>query len=359
MKLLEFCRSLFRPASTPTPANHARDDATVAVAEPPAAEPPAAEGPAPDANGLSEPLAEPSWWIPRGEPVRALPDMARLARTVDAALYDHCARLLDSADIELPRLPRIAQQLVFYISSPDADLRKAADIAERDPSLVAQFLRVANSAAYRGATEIRRLDQAFSRMGQRAIQAAVLSGLLKQTLISTGGSQMTLGEELWRRSVAAGVIVQELSREEGDPVEDGFFIGLLHDIGMLAVLKLVHDFQCTHGRKVPRVHFEALAAQWHEHLGLRLAEAWCLPDPLPQLIGHHHRTPSGDDPLRRPRLFLAIAEVTCALLEYAPYVPYDFFALECVQAAGLVDDEATRQKLARWPALIKHRLSWE
>ncbi len=154
-----------------------------------------------------------------------------------------------------------------------------------------------------------------------------------------------MGEEIWQRSLVAASMLREFSKRFGLPSDEGFLAGLLHDIGMLAVLKVVHEYRQFHGRPVSRAVFEHVAAEWHEHIGLRLSEAGNLPSPLPELIGNHHRPPGEDDPLRVQRLLLQVSDVACAMLGYAPYVPYDFFNLDCVRRLGLKDDATTRALL--------------
>ncbi|MGD8451715.1 MAG: HDOD domain-containing protein [Phycisphaerae bacterium] len=341
MRLFSLLRGVFgrsgRDVDTDAPESLPSPPPTVAVA----VEPDVPDGP-------------PGWWVPRGPPVLAPPTPAgvRVART----LYDRCARAVDDPTLELPQLPHVGQQLLAMLHAEDVSFPEAAELAGQDPALAADLLRVVNSVAYRGINEIRRLDLALARLGRRAAHSLVLTASVKRIAIRLGGAHRTLGEQLWRRSVASAVVAGVLGTQRNVPEEEAFLIGLLHDIGLLAVLKIVHDFQQSEGRPVSRAAFDALGARWHEHLGLRLADAWNLPDPLPELLGNHHHLPGDADPLAGQRLLLQVTDVVCSLLEYAPYVPYDFFNLDCVQRFGLTDTRATRALLTDLPEQIAGRL---
>jgi len=344
MGLMALIRGLLGRPASPAGDEGTAVGTTVAVADP---------GPASTPTWVPD---RPPWWVPRGEPLLTppaaggddqLPTPELLARFEEAAA---------DPDRELPQLPQVAQQLLVLLRGEDADLRQAADIAARDPALAADVLRLVNSVAYRGVDEIRRLDLALARLGRRAARALVLTSSMKAVAIRTGGARYSLGEELWQCSVASGVVAGSLSGRHGLPEDDAFLVGLLHDIGMLAVLKIVHGHQVTNGEKVPRPVFDALCQQWHETLGRRMATAWNLPDPLPEVIGDHHRDPFEADRCRDYRLLVRLADVVCAMLEYAPYVPYDFFNLPCVRRLGLEDAEDARALLEEWPMLIAEHL---
>jgi HD-like signal output (HDOD) protein len=241
---------------------------------------------------------------------------------------------------------------MLQLRSENVNFRTLAELIGKDPGLSAEVLRYANSAFYAGMNEIKRLDLAFARLGHRALRARVMAVSFKGLSIRTGGPERSRGEELWRRSLACGVILAEMAPRYGLSRDDAFLVGLLHDVGCLAVLRVVHEYQTQMGQRVPAVVFHALCQQWHEKLGANLSEAWNLPDPLPALIGSHHVDAGPEDPLEYYRLLIAFAEVVCAMTGYSPHVPYDFFNTPCVKRLGLQDDGATRAFLAALPEKI-------
>lgn len=301
------------------------------------------------------PPPAPGWWVPRGDPVNAVAAMGIAGMPVDTDLYDMLRSTLTDPQLELPRIPQVANRALMMLRDTSTDFHELASTIETDQSLTAAVLRTANSTAYRGYHEITNLEQAFLRIGQRALRGMILGFSVKHLAIRTGGPQRTIGEELWRRSTASAVICAYFGVPRGLPADELTLVGLLHDIGMLAVSRVMNDFQMRTGRKLPRAIFDQMSQEWHEHLGLRLADEWNLPSPLPELIGNHHREPDASDPLAIHRWLIMLSDVICSMLELAPYIPYDFFNLACVRALGIEDDEPTRLRLLRLPDQIRAR----
>lgn len=314
------------------PGDDARDDAIEAAAE------------------------EAPWWAPEGVRTIVDPRMYRSVPPAEQQTYAALTAVVESPTLELPRLPQVAQRALMMLREESVNYQKLSEVVQRDPALSAEVLRTANSALYRGVRDILQLDHAFSRLGTRAIRTIILTANMKQLAIRTGGAAKSLGEELWQRSVASGIVLGRLAERFNLPEDELFLVGLLHDIGMFALLRTVHEYERTSGTEVSRATFDMLCDQWHEPIGRRLATEWNLPDPLPELVGQHHVEPAADDPLRLQRLLIGVSDAVCALLNYSPYVAYDFFALPGVQAAGFTDDAETLEMLADLPEYVAERM---
>ncbi|MFO0837438.1 MAG: HDOD domain-containing protein [Phycisphaerae bacterium] len=300
----------------------------------------------------------PVWWIPIGAPVYEQPDYRSQVSGADVALHEHLSQILDNPDVELPQIPAIAQRALVLTRNDDVDYRQLSAVVEQDPVLTAEFLRVANSVAFRGTSEVRRLDLVFARLGSRRLRSLLLAATLKGEAIRTGPGPRSLGQELWRRSVASSVVASSLCSYASLNEEEAFLLGLLHDIGLIAVLKVVSDYQRRTSRKVARAVFDSIAQEWHEHLGLRLADMWNLPDPLPQVIASHHREPSPGDALEKSRLLVMVCDAAVTLMGFAPpYVPYDFLNLPCVRRLGLDSDSKALTRLRALPREIEQRMT--
>ncbi|MGE3182321.1 MAG: HDOD domain-containing protein [Phycisphaerae bacterium] len=302
-----------------------------------------------------EPQAVNAWWLPRGDAVITPTSATTRLRPVDSAIYSDLSRVLDDPNVELPQLPIVAQQVLAILQSEDADFAKAAAIAERDPVLTAEILRVVNSVSFRAVNEVQRLSQAFPRLGVRRLRAILVSATMKSLTIQTSDRGRSLGQELWQCASASGVIAMETAKRVKVPADEAYLAGLLHDIGMMVLLKVLFDYQNKTQKKITRNVFDALSERWHEHLGMRLADSWGLPDPLPELIGNHHRPPAEGDALAMHRLVLNFSDIACSMLGFRQYVPYDFFNLPCVMRLGFENNPQTREFLATLPDLIRER----
>lgn len=346
----QFWKRLIAPLLEPAEARSGQGDAVAVAVE---------SAPSGDAAPSENLSAAGCWWIPGSQSVSA-PDVSE---PVDSALADALERALESglsdARFELPKLPHVLQQALVMLRGENVDYAALAHLVAEDPTLAAQILRAANSAHYASQTKITALQPAFARLGVRAIRALILGASLQNFSIRVDGGQRSLGEELWRRSLAGGVIVEAAAEFCGVNAADAFLVGLLHNIGDFVVLMIARE-EC--GRlhvKTPRAIIESLALRWHERAGLRLAEAWQLPSPMPELIADHHRLPVGGDPLEKQRLLILFADVVRSLLSIVAFHPYDFFATPCVQRLGIGDTPKARAWLQSLPDLIQERIDGE
>lgn len=295
------------------------------------------------------------WFRPRGPRTLWSPRVTGASGLVDRDLYEHLSHILDDAQLELPRLPRVTQRAMQLVRDPDVCFASLAAVVRGDSALTIAVLRVANSPPYRGLSDPPTLESAFARLGLRTLASIVLTCSLHD-LMRTGNGEPTLADGLWQRSLASAVITTRFAHlcriDEGEAL----LLGLLHDVGSLAVCGLLGDYQKAHGRRVSRLLFDRLCVEWHERIGMRLAEQWELPGALRDVIAAHHGRPDDDDPLRRERLLVQVADCVCALLRYAPYVAYDFFELPCVCGLGLREERAVLDLLTPLPELIEERL---
>ena len=74
------------------------------------------------------------------------------------------------------------------------------------------------------------------------------------------------------------------------------------------------------------------------------------------MIGQHHAEPTEDDPLAAWRRLIQFADVTCEMMNYGTYVPYDLFALPCTRVLGLSRYRQVFEQLSRLPMKIEERL---
>jgi len=341
-----FTRLWHRPSLSPPAAG----GVVAAAALPPVAVPVADQPPEPEPPSLLDDAA--GWWVPVGTPVLAAPPPDAAAPGADPELLAMVEAELAADDLDLPLLPRVAQRALVLLQDEEVNYGELAGLIGSDPAIAADVLRVANSTAYARMFRITQLEVAFTRLGRNALRSRILGLTLKGMAIRTGGPVRTLGEELWQRSLAGAVVLGELSADCGLRAEEAFLVGLLRDIGDLAILPVLRRCCTRTGRPASRAVFEALTANWHEPLGARLAGLWHLPEPLPAVIGDHHRLPAADDELTTYRLLVQLADVICGLMSFGPYVPYDFFRLPCVQRLGISDTADAREWLSRLPATL-------
>lgn len=140
-----------------------------------------------------------------------------------------------------------------------------------------------------------------------------------------------------------------------DP-DDAFLAGLLHDIGNVLVLRIVSAEEAKMKVRVADDEFEHLCELAHQELGELLATAWKLPRNLSALIRDHHVRPDAADPLAVERQALLLTDMILALLEFAPYQPYDLLNADVASDLGLDADPRFTTLLAALPAELDETL---
>jgi putative nucleotidyltransferase with HDIG domain len=93
--------------------------------------------------------------------------------------------------------------------------------------------------------------------------------------------------EVWRQSQSAAQIARAIAPSLGMDPERAFLIGLLHDIGKVALLETVRREVRDKIEIRPCLLGRVFFLQ-HERAGQRIAAAWKLPEELASVAGGHH-----------------------------------------------------------------------
>lgn len=190
-------------------------------------------------------------------------------------------------DLALPQLPETAARVLSGCNSEECDARGLADIISRDPSLTAQVLRVANSAAYAPEEPIVSVQQAVSRLGVGALCGIAMTVVTQGQVFALPGHQQRL-VALWRHSALAAAWAREIARFRRRNVEGAFLAALLHDLGQPLVLEAVIAIEELTGMSLSEDLIEEWIEEFHPAVGERLLRAWGLPKWVSEAALHHH-----------------------------------------------------------------------
>ncbi len=195
---------------------------------------------------------------------------------------------------ELPTIPTVMSQVLLALDNPNLSAKNLASIIERDQTLTAKVLRVANSPFYGFARRISTIDLAVVILGTNTLKEIVMS-LLVQKFFSRLSKTMFDVKSFWNYSLFCGASARLLARKLGYKLAgEAFVAGLMHDLGILII---VENFRKQFGeiRKLQRVMGFSLAdaemavlRATHADIGQWLAERWNLPPRLCNAIKNHH-----------------------------------------------------------------------
>lgn len=204
---------------------------------------------------------------------------AVISRPGPATARTRVATALQDGTVDLPVLPRVAQEVLSAAQDPG---RGAADVArhiERDAALCATVLRAANSAIYGGSVEIVSARQAVARLGMVEVASLAMSAAVRSA-IGTQGPRQAQIRQWWRRSLATGLFAKEIARTRRHAVDSAFLCGLLGEVGVPVVLRLLEKYTASPDEVTE------IVAEFSVGAGLLLCDGWRLAAPVRATVAH-------------------------------------------------------------------------
>jgi HD-like signal output (HDOD) protein len=190
--------------------------------------------------------------------------------------WDAIFQEIDSGELELPLMPRNAQEVICLANDQNADLADLAAVIQRDQDLAGQVLRFANSATFDSGQTVSSLQQAASRLGVEFIANAALAITLKSDFFRIPELE-TVATDIWKHALASAFYGREIACVKRCNVECQYLCGLLHTIGKPVGLKLLSSMKKRGQITLPTDDLVRLSEAAHSQIGTRLAQNWGLP----------------------------------------------------------------------------------
>ena len=301
-------------------------------------------------------VPEDAWWRTNGNSILEPPRFV-LTDAADLSLFKEVQTFIEDPDIDLPHLPHIPQRILTLLRQPNINYPGIGKVLAQDQTLAARVLRLANSAAYAGAQDVTNLEVALSRLGMKSIQSLMLKESIKAITIKKTAEGRSRAEVLWTRSVASGVIMENLSYCCRLKPDEAFIAGLLHDIGEMVLLRILHDYQRITKQKLPGPVIDYIAQECHEKLGGVLAQHWNLPEAIKPLLEHHHGEIDDYDPHKVPKCLLQITDMLCSLMGYGEKLPFDVLHTEPARMIGFGAEKSHIDALQFLPDLVSAEMN--
>lgn len=145
-------------------------------------------------------------------------------------------------DIELPVLSRVVHEIQEVMNNPATTVDQLATIIERDAVISVRLIAVANSVVYRGTDKVLTVRDAIPRVGVKETHSIVTTISCKSIYETSDRRFKKIMEKLWLHSLASGYCARTLSRAlKLGEIEKFYFMGLVHDIGKVLLLKAFSD----------------------------------------------------------------------------------------------------------------------
>lgn len=190
----------------------------------------------------------------------------------------HVKTELESNRLVLPTLPDVALKVRDAVSKGDASAQELAEIIAMDPAISARLIQVVNSPLYRGTNEIKNIQMAVTRLGNKTIRTLITSLVMQQMFKPTSALLEQYFRSIWEQGVNVSAISRALAAFVPHlNADEAMLAGLIHQIGKLPILALVENI--PEFRDSPS-RLEKLLEKAHPHVGKIIMDTWNFPQDL-------------------------------------------------------------------------------
>jgi len=218
-----------------------------------------------------------------------LDDEAKLTVVLEGADEDlmwRIERRIENGRFQLPQLPSTSMAAIELTNQPTTEITELSELISADPLLCSELLKTANSVLYAAHVPAETLHEAIMRVGMRRLRSLIFSVSMRGVILRGHGLN-EYAEEVWRQALSVGAIARAIAREVRVEPEKAFMLGLLQDIGKVALLTMLREEVSDRGGVNPAI-VGRLFHGFHERAGAAMGKAWRLPAELTSIAGCHH-----------------------------------------------------------------------
>jgi HD-like signal output (HDOD) protein len=158
-------------------------------------------------------------------------------------LYCDIYRALVHDALVLPSLPEVAIRIREIVEREDVSAKQVSKVIQTDSGISAKLVKAANSALYAGATPVDSLSQALVRLGTKTTSELVLCFAIRELFQTQSRVLRDRMQSLWRHSAQVAALSYVLAQKmSGFDPERALLMGLLHDIGVVAILNYLDKY---------------------------------------------------------------------------------------------------------------------
>ena len=195
---------------------------------------------------------------------------------------------------DLPVFHTVAIQLQQMLGRRDFHIDPVIEKISEDQALAGQVLKVANSSFYTGLSKVSTIKDAVVRLGAQEIANMAMLASQHEHYKTSNPDLEKYMHGLWSHALACALGAKWLARKPGYAAlaSEAFMGGLLHDIGKLALLKVMDDIYRSQVTKalLSKTLVNEVLGSMHEEVGFRLMQTWSLPEIYGNIAINHHRS---------------------------------------------------------------------
>ncbi len=195
----------------------------------------------------------------------------------------------------LPVPSPVLAQVVSLLQDDEAGAKAYDKVLSKDPGIYSLILRVANSAYYGCKGQVADLERAIVVIGLSEVKNICLTVSLSSNFSGSTLSRAFDHKLFWEHSLLVANLAKELAEKarQGASVTSFYTMGLLHDLGRLALAAYLPDyFDRVMGKAAESgtslYETEMCLGLTHTQMGYWLASRWGFPEDICQVVSCHH-----------------------------------------------------------------------
>ena len=218
--------------------------------------------------------------------------------------------------LKIPVLPDVVARVMELINLPTVNANTLARLIHKDQALAGYVLRVSNSPIYAGTREILTLRQAIARIGARTLGKIALSVTIQGKVFKSKGYEEQMAV-IWRQSLTAGAMAQEIGNLLKNQSETLYLCGLLHNVGKPVILQALEELKAEFKMDLSHEGGLTLMEEFHQNVGGRVAQQWKLPEAVQQ-AALHYMVPLKTEEFQKEVLITHLAHRIAEFLDTEP-----------------------------------------
>jgi HD-like signal output (HDOD) protein/ActR/RegA family two-component response regulator len=238
--------------------------------------------------------------------------------TGTSQLVEEIYSFLGGREISLPSLPGIQAKFRKMIAT-GAVFQQISNLLKKDLAISVELIRMSNSAYYKGVKKNKSLEQAIARLGYAATEQVVSEMTGRKFITMKNKKYRIMVESLWKHSLACAY-TSEITTNllHLNLSADSFSLGLLHDIGKLALLQIIANIE-QRSRSKEEISTGKLVKTIRDHhcvFGAKILEKWKYAQSFVHSALHHDSPELEEENISTELLIVNFANLLAKSLGY-------------------------------------------
>jgi HD-like signal output (HDOD) protein len=186
----------------------------------------------------------------------------------------------------VPRLPMVIPQLMRGLKDDTVTGAQLARQIARDPVLVGEVIRVANSPYYRRARKISSIEQAVVLLGRNGLHQLVARVAFYPIFNLKSGHVTNLAaSRVWTQSERCAVVCHCLAEQLDQDVFSAYLAGLVSNVGLMVGFRLMDQVLDKQRDPIPSSRdFYRVFIEHSRRLSHRIIDEWNFPESVVRAI---------------------------------------------------------------------------